>query len=53
MGIPHYKNIIPNPMDLQTVSQKINEGAYNSLGSFYADIDLIISNSLIFNASNP
>ena len=52
MGIPHYAQIVTDPMDLKTVSNNLNEGRYLTITQFYADIELIIKNSFIFNKSN-
>lgn len=53
MGIPHYRDIITNPMDLRTVGENLAARKYSSLAQFYADIHLIIKNSFHFNKANP
>lgn len=40
-------------MDLATVTANLAEEKYATITQFYADIELIISNSLLFNRSNP
>ena len=52
MGIPHYIDIINQPMDLRTVEQNLTNDKYESLSQFYSDIERIISNSLLFNRNN-
>ena len=38
MGIPHYSQIVTDPMDLRTVTTNLNEGKYLTITQFYADI---------------
>ena len=40
-------------MDLTTVTAKLAEEKYSTISQFYADIELIIFNSLLFNKANP
>jgi bromodomain-containing factor 1 len=47
LGIPHYFNVIKNPMDLGTISEKMSE--YESAEDFAADVRLVWSNALLFN----
>lgn len=49
LGIPHYKDIIKNPMDLRTIGSNISERKYSTISQFYADIHLVIQNSYTFN----
>jgi bromodomain-containing factor 1 len=54
LNIPHYRQVIRNPMDLSTISQKLRLGEYGTANEFKKDFDLIISNCLQFNPSgNP
>ena len=53
MGIPQYFTIIQNPMDLKTMQENVLNRKYNTVSQFYADIQLIINNSKIFNKNNP
>lgn len=53
MGIPHYRDIITNPMDLKTVAHNLAANKYSTISQFHADIYLIIKNSYLFNKSNP
>lgn len=52
MGIPHYRDIVLNPMDLQTAEENLLANKYTTMSQFYADIQLIINNSFTFNKSN-
>lgn len=52
MGIPHYRDIITNPMDLRTVGENLSLNKYSTISQFYADIQLIINNSYVFNKNN-
>lgn len=49
MGIPHYPEIIKNPMDLSTVERKLDSQEYDGSEDFEADIRLIFSNCYTFN----
>ena len=53
MGIPYYRDIVKEPMDLATIAANLSEEKYATITQFYADIELIISNSLLFNRMNP
>ncbi|KAM0681354.1 Bromodomain-containing protein 1 [Glugoides intestinalis] len=46
---PGYYDVIKNPMDLGTMTKKLH--LYRDLDQFQEDIDLIVSNCLLFNAS--
>ncbi|XP_059634687.1 uncharacterized protein LOC132277016 [Cornus florida] len=48
--LPDYHEIIEHPMDFGTVRQKLNEGLYSNLEDFEADILLICSNAMQYNA---
>ncbi|KAJ3009858.1 hypothetical protein HKX48_007722 [Thoreauomyces humboldtii] len=49
LGIPHYRDIIKNPMDLSTLKQKLDAGDYDSAEDFHADASLIFANCRQFN----
>ncbi|RKO92683.1 Bromodomain-containing protein [Blyttiomyces helicus] len=49
-GIPHYFDVIKNPMDLGTVAKKLENGAYLTMDAFDSDIRLIFKNSFTFNS---
>jgi len=48
-GVPRYREIIKNPMDLATIEEKINNKEYKSRKEVMLDIKLIWDNSLTFN----
>ena len=50
--IPHYRDIIQEPMDLSTVETNLRTAIYSSSTQFHADINKIIRNSFIFNQGN-
>ncbi|TVY57583.1 Transcriptional activator SPT7 [Lachnellula cervina] len=47
---PDYYNIIKTPMDLGTMTKKLKQQVYKSKADFVADLDLIWSNCLKYNA---
>jgi hypothetical protein len=52
LGVPNYFEIIKEPMDLTTIENNLKTNAYVSQTQFHADINKIISNSLLFNKNN-
>ncbi|XP_057503687.1 uncharacterized protein LOC130787312 isoform X2 [Actinidia eriantha] len=48
--LPDYHEIIDRPMDFQTVRKKLDEGCYFNLYEFEADVFLICSNAMQYNA---
>ncbi|KAF9075021.1 hypothetical protein BDP27DRAFT_1316349 [Rhodocollybia butyracea] len=48
-GCPTYLDEIKHPMDLGTMSSKLARGAYNTMGEFRKDMELIFSNCRKFN----
>ncbi|KAL6995982.1 hypothetical protein U1Q18_006120 [Sarracenia purpurea var. burkii] len=48
--LPDYHEIIENPMDFGTVRKKLDEGLYSNLEEFEADVFLICSNAMQYNA---
>ena len=46
-----YKSKIKNPIDLQTVSNKIEKGSYKNLVTFVLDIRRVLANALRYNTS--
>ena len=55
IGAPDYCNIISRPMNLTYIQEKVNNLSYSTLQSFFSDVDLMISNALIYNSDpgNP
>ncbi|KAI6045133.1 Bromodomain-containing protein [Pisolithus marmoratus] len=61
LNIPHYPNIIKNPIDLNTIERKLmssnpakpdpnpNNPRYNSADQFIADVRLVFTNCITFN----
>ncbi|KAL3617735.1 hypothetical protein CASFOL_038056 [Castilleja foliolosa] len=48
--LPDYYEVIEQPMDFFTVRDKLDSGAYKSLQEFEADVYLICSNAMEYNA---
>eukprot|EP00980_Cylindrotheca_fusiformis_P002470 scaffold584_cov132-Cylindrotheca_fusiformis.AAC.23 len=65
LNIPHYHDVIKNPMDVSTLSEKLENGHYSSIppgqangrspvsrmlnGPFRKDVELIFDNAMTFN----
>jgi hypothetical protein len=47
--VPDYYEIVKNPMDFFRVGEKINNYDYESLDAFGADVELIVTNALLYN----
>ncbi|KAI0668133.1 hypothetical protein C8Q78DRAFT_980782 [Trametes maxima] len=47
--VPGYSDVIPRPMDLGTMTTKVEKGKYRSLEEFASDIRLVTSNAKTFN----
>ena len=47
--VPDYHSIIKEPMDLERVQKKLNEGAYKSKDDFRLDITKIFDNARTYN----
>ncbi|KAI0937072.1 hypothetical protein AcV5_005059 [Taiwanofungus camphoratus] len=48
---PNYFDIIKNPMDLSTMSAKLEQGKYKDRFAFEADFRLMISNAKLYNVA--
>ena len=44
-----YYRLIKDPIDITTISQRIEDDYYNSISSFQADIDLLFNNAKRYN----
>lgn len=49
LNIPSYPEIIKNPMDLNTMEQKLKTGKYDNVQAFADDFNLILFNTRTFN----
>lgn len=49
LNIPDYFNVIKHPMDLGTIKQKLDSGAYSTASDFAADVRLTFSNAMTYN----
>lgn len=49
LGIPHYPDIIKNPMDLGTVQKRLASGEYTSADDWMVDVRLTFNNAMVFN----
>ncbi|VEN51779.1 unnamed protein product [Callosobruchus maculatus] len=47
--VPDYTTVVTEPMDISTMRQKLDEGAYPDLKSVEKDFDLMIANCLAYN----
>ncbi|KAH9703012.1 hypothetical protein KPL70_010966 [Citrus sinensis] len=50
--VEDYYKVIKHPMDLSKITEKLNEGSYQTLGDFEHDIYLMFKNAMHFNASD-
>ncbi|PPQ99835.1 hypothetical protein CVT24_009629 [Panaeolus cyanescens] len=48
-NVPGYTDIVKQPMDLGTMTDKVNRGKYRSLEDFAADLKLVTNNAKLFN----
>lgn len=55
MGAPDYMDIIKKPMNLTWIQAKLKEAKYETLPEFFADIELVLSNAVLYNSdpNNP
>ena len=51
LEIPTYHDVIPkkDARDLRTIKQKLDADKYDTVEAFEADLDLMISNAILFN----
>jgi bromodomain-containing factor 1 len=49
LGIPHYFDVIKNPMDFGTINNKLNNSLYCQVQEFISDVELVFNNALTFN----
>ena len=51
IGFDRYFEIVKNPMDLGTMSMKLQQGQYKSLPDFEEDFRLMVQNCRTYNAA--
>ncbi|THY29394.1 hypothetical protein D6D00_03629 [Aureobasidium pullulans] len=44
LNLPNYFDVITYPMDISTITRKLEAGAYESADSFWHDFDLMLQN---------
>jgi transcription initiation factor TFIID subunit 2 len=49
---PGYKDVVKTPMDLQTISEKLQSGKYPAPGNLLADMELITKNAEAYNGAD-
>jgi len=49
LGLPDYFEIVKKPMDLGTVSKKLDNGAYHFISDFATDVKLTFDNAMAYN----
>jgi len=52
LNIPHYPEIVKNPMDLGSVQKKLNNHEYKTVDEWIADVRLTFANAMLFNPSD-
>lgn len=50
MGVPDYCDVVKQPMNLSYIQEKVNAKNYQTLQAFFADVELMISNALLYNS---
>jgi bromodomain-containing factor 1 len=50
LGIPQYRTIVKNPMDLSTIRKRLDAGDYENATEFESDVRLMLGNCFLFNA---
>ncbi len=51
--VADYDTIVKTPMAISIIAKKLGDGQYKSLGAFRHDLDLMWSNCLLFNGTDP
>ena len=49
LNIPHYPNVVKNPMDLRTLDENLRARKYPTIDAWVADFHLIVDNCRLFN----
>jgi len=50
MGLLDYTDIVKKPMNLSYIRDKLKEKKYDSLQEFFTDVELMLSNALLYNS---
>lgn len=50
MGAPGYGDIVKKPMNLTWIKEKLQGARYESVAEYFADVDLMVNNALLFNS---
>jgi Bromodomain len=50
MGVPDYFDVIDKPMNLTYIMNKVESAEYDTLQAFFADINLMVNNALLYNS---
>ncbi|THW91348.1 hypothetical protein D6D17_08543 [Aureobasidium pullulans] len=51
LNLPNYFDVITYPMDISTITRKLEAGAYESADGFWHDFDLMLQNCFLFNSA--
>eukprot|EP01052_Picozoa_sp_SAG31_P012750 SAG31_NODE_752_length_12351_cov_14.467516_6_plen_1414_part_00 len=51
MGIPEYRQVIQQPMDLSTIRGKLDRSQYQTPATFADDVRLVFNNAMTFNSA--
>ncbi|THX69329.1 hypothetical protein D6D05_09052 [Aureobasidium pullulans] len=51
LNLPNYFDVITHPMDISTITRKLEAGAYESADRFWHDFDLMLQNCFLFNSA--
>ncbi|THZ90829.1 hypothetical protein D6C82_10243 [Aureobasidium pullulans] len=51
LNLPNYFDVIAYPMDISTITRKLEAGAYESADRFWHDFDLMLQNCFLFNSA--
>jgi bromodomain-containing factor 1 len=49
MNIPTYPTIVPHPMDLGTIEEKLKNEQYSTANALWTDLELMVQNAYAFN----
>ncbi|KAL7556858.1 hypothetical protein ACA910_011828 [Epithemia clementina (nom. ined.)] len=50
VGAPDYFEVVQQPMNLTYIQRKVDAMAYHSLSDFFADVDLMLQNAVLYNS---